>query len=196
VRVKHGDQLVADGIHVAHALEYADQAARVAASVTSADIGKLARQLDTGKFYVLTDTTPEWDRLGPTQTFLQLTTETQEATAAGGTEYLGQREFNAGDYVEARYRFKAVGKVTAGSTMQLGLYNLTRSEFVTGATLTFTSSSYVKQESSDLTVGSDPGDLREADDLYEVQAILDGVAGQTGYIGSGTIVVDGAAGMA
>lgn len=196
MRVKHGDQIVEDGIHIVHALEYADRSARAGASgLTDSDIGKVSRQADNDAFYVLKDARPTWTQFGVSQTFVQITTETQEATAAGGTEHLGQRMFNAGDFTNAQYRFNAVGAATAGATFQVGLYNLTRSEFVTGSTLTFTSADYGKQQSSELPVGSGAGELRESDDVYEVQGILTGVAGQTGYLGSALILVEGATGM-
>jgi hypothetical protein len=58
----HGDQTSDDGIHIVHALEYADAVARAAASgLVPADIGKVARQIDNGSFWVLSsDVGPAW----------------------------------------------------------------------------------------------------------------------------------------
>lgn len=53
------------GNHVIHAYEYADAAARTGAiGFVTADLGKVARQLDTGTFWLLTATTPTWVQLG------------------------------------------------------------------------------------------------------------------------------------
>lgn len=53
-----------DEIHIAHNYVYADAAAREAASLLSADIGKIAKQTDNKSFWVLADNTgPIWIRL-------------------------------------------------------------------------------------------------------------------------------------
>lgn len=51
--------------HVAHSLEYADATARTGASgLTSVDIGRLARQLDDGSFWILLDDSPlTWNEI-------------------------------------------------------------------------------------------------------------------------------------
>jgi hypothetical protein len=45
-------------MHVVHAWSVADSAARLALSVTAADVGKLALQTDTGRLWCLTDDSP------------------------------------------------------------------------------------------------------------------------------------------
>ncbi|KKN57385.1 hypothetical protein LCGC14_0562910, partial [marine sediment metagenome] len=60
---QHKDITVAKGIHIVHAFEFADATARNAASVVTADIGKVARQLDDDSFYVLQNTTPTWAQI-------------------------------------------------------------------------------------------------------------------------------------
>ena len=50
---QHKDITVVKGIHIVHAFEFADATARNAAVVVTADIGKVARQLDDDTFYVL-----------------------------------------------------------------------------------------------------------------------------------------------
>jgi hypothetical protein len=60
----HKSLLYTDG-HVSHAFEYANASARTSASVVSADIGKIARQVDTGGFHLLVDDSPlTWLALG------------------------------------------------------------------------------------------------------------------------------------
>lgn len=54
----HSLQTVSDGIHIAHSLEFADATARGAYSATAADVGRVARQLDTDEFYILADHSP------------------------------------------------------------------------------------------------------------------------------------------
>ena len=57
----HGAQLVVDGIHIIHSWDVADAAARLALSVASTDVGKVARQLSDNTFWILTDHTgPTW----------------------------------------------------------------------------------------------------------------------------------------
>lgn len=54
----HKDASLGDA-HIMHNWEYADAAARLAASVFStSDIGKVCRELDTGYFYVLQNNSP------------------------------------------------------------------------------------------------------------------------------------------
>ena len=56
----HKNLPIADS-HFAHAWEYADETARNSASgFTSAEVGKLARQLDNNSLWMLTSTTPTW----------------------------------------------------------------------------------------------------------------------------------------
>lgn len=56
----HTDE-VAGSIHIIHNYEYADETARLAATgFVSADIGKVARQLDNNSWFILTATTPTW----------------------------------------------------------------------------------------------------------------------------------------
>lgn len=63
---KHSEQTVATGIHQVYAFEYADASARNnATGLTSADIGKVARQVDNGSFWILQDDSPlTWKQLG------------------------------------------------------------------------------------------------------------------------------------
>lgn len=52
-------------IHLAYTWEYADAATREAATgFVPADVGKLARQLDTQTLWMLTATTPTWKQAG------------------------------------------------------------------------------------------------------------------------------------
>ena len=63
---RHGDQTPTDGdgLHVIHNFEPANAAALAALAVVAADIGKVARQVDTGDFYLLRSVGPSvWDKL-------------------------------------------------------------------------------------------------------------------------------------
>lgn len=201
---KHADQNVSKGVHAMHAYEYATAAARTgAAGFIDADIGKVARQVDTGEYYVLKDVAggaPTWQGVSGATTVAipQLITETQEMTTAGGTRYLGQFAFSASDWSDdSDFRFRACGKVShAGLTMSAALYNLTDSEYVTGAAHTFTGTSFIASESVSLTGGTNAGNIKFDESIYEVRAQVIGGAGTTsiGYLGSSHIVATGSAG--
>jgi hypothetical protein len=66
VSAKHGKQTLAQGLHAAISYEYANSAARLAATgFTSEDKYKLSYQIDTGAVYILSDPTgPTWDTFG------------------------------------------------------------------------------------------------------------------------------------
>lgn len=50
-------------IHKIHNFEYADEAARTGASITSDDVGKVAVQLDNNTYWILIDDTPTWTQI-------------------------------------------------------------------------------------------------------------------------------------
>lgn len=55
----HSAQVVTDGIHIIHAYEYANAAARTAATgFVAAEVGKVARQLNDNTFWVLVNHSP------------------------------------------------------------------------------------------------------------------------------------------
>jgi hypothetical protein len=56
----HSTQLPVDGIHVAHALEFANAGTRAAYVAVAAEVGKIALQLDTLAFYILTAAPGTW----------------------------------------------------------------------------------------------------------------------------------------
>ena len=61
----HGNAIPSDGIHVVQSWEVADAAARLALVLVAADVGKVCRQLDTNKFYILENHSPvTWQGLG------------------------------------------------------------------------------------------------------------------------------------
>lgn len=79
----HSEQTVSDGIHIAHALEFADAAARTSYFATAADVGKIARQLDTGKYYILEDDSPlTWGLLAPSGSSGEANTASNVGTGA------------------------------------------------------------------------------------------------------------------
>jgi len=49
----HSDQTIIDGIHIAHSLEFVDEAARLVYAIQSTDIGKIVRQLNDNSFYII-----------------------------------------------------------------------------------------------------------------------------------------------
>ena len=61
----HGNAIPSDGIHVVQSWEVTDAAARLAIVPVAADVGKVCRQLDTNKFYILESESPvTWQELG------------------------------------------------------------------------------------------------------------------------------------
>jgi hypothetical protein len=79
----HSDQTVSDGNHIITALSYANAAARLAATLASTDIGRVARQVDTGAFYICTNNSPlTWVRIDTGTTVDQLFMHTWGAGAA------------------------------------------------------------------------------------------------------------------
>lgn len=61
----HKDAGVSDGIHVVQSWEVADAAALAAIVPAASDVGRIARQLDTGKFHILENHSPiVWQELG------------------------------------------------------------------------------------------------------------------------------------
>lgn len=62
--VRHSDLGPGSGVHVLQNWAPADTAARSALSVASSDVGKVARQTDTGEYYVLTNHVgPTWAKI-------------------------------------------------------------------------------------------------------------------------------------
>ena len=83
-RPLHKDQLPEDGIHIIHAFEYANSAARIGATgLVAVDVGKVSRQLDNETFYILTNHSPV--------TWSQITD-----TMGGGTPVLETRQIISG----------------------------------------------------------------------------------------------------
>jgi len=74
VNACHSAQTVSDGIHIAHAFSFANSTARLAASVTAADVGKIAQQTDDNSFWILVDNSPvTWSQIDSGTTgFLQI----------------------------------------------------------------------------------------------------------------------------
>jgi hypothetical protein len=69
----HRDLVASDGIHCIHHWEVASAVARGALVLSSTDVGKVCRQLDTGKFYLLEDDTPAtWVQIGSGATDLAI----------------------------------------------------------------------------------------------------------------------------
>lgn len=59
----HSAQTAATGIHTTVAREYTSAAARLTATLVAADVGKVARDLDTGRLWLLTAAPGTWHEL-------------------------------------------------------------------------------------------------------------------------------------
>jgi hypothetical protein len=86
-------------MHVVHAWSVANSAARLALSVTAADVGKLALQTDTGRLWCLTDDSPmtwtsDYDALLTLKAPADLTVDTTSFT--GTTYTLQAADFKSG----------------------------------------------------------------------------------------------------
>ncbi len=79
---EHADIPITE-IHISHNFSYANAATRTAASLLPADIGKIARQIDTEEYWVLTDDSPLTWKILSGGTGLPVTGEIF-LTAAGG----------------------------------------------------------------------------------------------------------------
>lgn len=113
----------------------------------------------------------------------------------GGVIVMGQFAFNAGAYTISHVRFEAclwVSVAAAGPYARVRLYNLTDGEYVTGAVCTTTSETVSAEASGDLTIGSDAGDLKSSQKVYEVRLeIVDGVAMlDASHLGSAHLVLE------
>ncbi len=59
--IEHKNLTMTSGIHICYAYSYADSTARTGATgFVSADIGKIARQIDNESYWILTAITPVW----------------------------------------------------------------------------------------------------------------------------------------
>jgi hypothetical protein len=112
----HRDWTVVDGVHVVQGWEVADAAARAALVLTAADVGRVCRQLDTGRFYILTDDVPAtWEafysaadaaKLAGIEATADVTTTARVlaalAAAAGPVDINAQRLLDVADPVDAQ----------------------------------------------------------------------------------------------
>jgi hypothetical protein len=120
----HSQQTVVDGIHIAQAFEFADAAARLAFGVLSTDVGKIARQLDTGDFFILRDLTPTWEQLGSGGSVLQLTAGVSIAVGnilainVSGEAVLASNALSSGNWEIAGVSLEAV---TASNPVRIAL---------------------------------------------------------------------------
>jgi len=89
---------------------------------------------------------------------------------------LGAFAFNPAEYGgSSTFEFEVVLSASTGTlTATALLYNLTDAEDVTGATLTTSSTTPVKQNSGSLTVGTAAGNLKSTEKIYEVQIMNSG----------------------
>jgi len=150
----HGGQGPAQGIHVIHNWDVADATARLALSVISADVGKVARQQSDASFWLLTG-------VGPA-TWIDITAS-GAAAPVFGTEFVKAEALGASTTTSTAWQTKATLNVpiALGGTYRVGVsyvwnHNSTTSDFegrvqVDGAT----QGEIHKQEPKD-AAGSDP----------------------------------------
>jgi hypothetical protein len=84
----HANALPSDGIHVVHAWEVANAAALTALTLVSTDIGRIAKQLDINKFFVLEQITPSvrWGRLGYNKVVFPIAASDESTTITTGVK--------------------------------------------------------------------------------------------------------------
>lgn len=113
-------------IHVAHNWEYADSAARLAATgFVSGDLKKLALQLDTNALYILTATTPTWVPVNsgsPTLASLGAIFNARSAKTANYTALLADKGILI-DATSGTWTLSLTAAATLGSAWVLGVFN-------------------------------------------------------------------------
>ena len=93
----HRNQLPTDGIHVFHAFEFADAAARLAYVAVVADEGKAARQLSDQTFWILQTAPATWMQITPTGAFVPDTRQViSGAGLTGGGDLTADRTLAVG----------------------------------------------------------------------------------------------------
>jgi hypothetical protein len=106
---------------------------------------------------------------------------------------VGSRAFDASEWPDAsEVTFAVILSVSSDTlTGQARLYNLTDSEYVTGTTLTTSSTAPVKLESSVLTRGDGSGQLKLSEKQYEIRLeVTGGTESDIAYLGAGYLVID------
>lgn len=122
----HKDIAIGDG-HIVHQWEYADTTARLAATPSSSDIGKVARQLDNDTYWVLKDNSPlTWGRLdgggggaGTLQLHLVDTPEKDGNAADGETDGLDTFDFDYTSTQEVHAMLVVPSDYIAGGQIKL-----------------------------------------------------------------------------
>jgi hypothetical protein len=115
--------------------------------------------------------------IAPTRRNQIIPTSDQSVDALSGTLAVGRFAFNPTEWPATAFYFGAVFSVTnALITGTILLWNITDGEQVTFTTLTTSSLAPVKQQSVALTVGGAPGNLKNAEKIYEIRMSVTGFA--------------------
>jgi hypothetical protein len=129
----------------------------------------------TGQVLTATDSThATWQAPssgGGGNNLISLVTGAYQVLGTEGTRAIGQFQFNPSWIPSGKsVKFCCVGSVSdVLNTGTARLYNVTDGEFVTDATLNFTSTSSAYLESAALTVGAVSGNLKNTTKIYEIQ---------------------------
>jgi len=113
-----------------------------------------------------------------TPVIINLTSD-QTTTQGGGQIQTGQFQFGALDFTGAYSTFEffcTIQITNVATTGRVRLYNLTNTEYVTGADLTTSATAWGAQSAA-MTVGVGAGELRAADTIYEIHIEVTGGAG-------------------
>ena len=133
----HSGQTPTEGIHVPYNWEYADQAAREAATgFVSADVGKLALQTDECTLWILAATTPTWCAVSGSATTLLDLTDTPSTysgqsgkavvvkSSEDGVEFTDIANVDSALYLIIEARKGSSGTINKGEAVFISGYNV------------------------------------------------------------------------
>jgi hypothetical protein len=172
----HKSLTYVDG-HVVHAYEYADAAARVAATgFVAADVGKIARQLDDNSFWALRGYSPiAWFSItGGSVSKIRLEmTAGPVATNLGVYTMVGATFFDKSVYAGASYTLKLLTQSDNANEYSVRVYDVTEGDYLTG-TITDDNDDLLQQSLS-LTLGT-------GERVYELHAKLNAGADGVDFV--------------
>lgn len=123
----HSEQTAADGIHVVQSYEYADAAARLAATgFVASDVGRVARQASDNTFWVLSTTAPAWLEItaGGAGSTIEVKDEGVSIGAKAKLNFIGPgitATTDGGDATQANVTVATAAPVSVGTTNSAGV---------------------------------------------------------------------------